>query len=199
MLREHTYDITAALAGVLARERDEHQGTLAIAQLGPMDQIVLAAIAHERSIFSKDALEQYAKHLGVEKVTARAVQGPVARLRDEQLVYQAARGVYRVNNSVLADQVRENTPQMADPKAAPLPTLATGPPVRTVSAAPGETYIGHILEVSDKTVVQNAAGTLVRHELADLAAGKHELLKPGTTVKIEYTDRLWRVTDAPRR
>jgi hypothetical protein len=42
--------------------------------------------------------------------------------------------------------------------------------------------------------VQNAGGTLIRHELADLALGKHELLKPGTTVKIEYIDRLWKVT-----
>jgi hypothetical protein len=118
MLRARTYDITAALAGALARERDEHERALSIAKLGPLDQIVLAAAAHARSLFSRSALEQYARHLGVEKVTAKAVQGALARLRDEQLIYQAARGTYRVNNSVLAGQLRESTPQMTDPKAA---------------------------------------------------------------------------------
>ena len=170
---------------------------LSIAKLGPLDQIVLAAVAHERSVFSRSTLEQYARHLGVEKVTAKAVQGALARLRDEQLIYQAARGTYRVNNSVLADQLRESTPQMADPKAVALPPLALGAAVRPVAAAPGHSYVGHVLEVSDQMVVQNSGGTFIRHDLANLITGKYELLKPGTSVKIEYTDVLWKVAAAP--
>jgi hypothetical protein len=193
MLRARAYDITAALAGALARERDEHERALSTAKLGPLDQIVLAAVAHERSVFSRSALEQYARHLGVEKVTVKAVQGAIARLRDEQLVYQAARGRYRVNNSVFADWLRESTPQMADPKAVPLPPLAPSAAVRPVAAIHGQTYVGHILEVSAQTVVQNSGGTLIRHEIPDLVAGKHELLQPGTSVKIEYTNHLWKV------
>src|SRR6202047_3541078 len=145
MLRAHTYDITAALAGALARERDEHERALSIAKLVPLDQIVLAAAAHARSLFSRSALEQYARHLGVEKVTPKAVQGSIARLRDEQLIYQAARGSYRVNNSVFADWLRESTPQMAESKAVPLATLASGASVRPLAAMPGQTYVGHIL------------------------------------------------------
>jgi hypothetical protein len=197
MLRARTYDITAALAGALARERDEHERALSIAKLGPLDQIVLAAVAHERSVFSRSALEQYARHLGVEKVTAKAVQGALARLRDEQLIYQAARGTYRVNNSVLAGQLRESTPQMTDPKAVALPPLALGAALRPVAATPGHSYVGHVLEVTDQMVVQNSGGTFIRHDLANLIAGKYELLKPGTSVKIEYTDVLWTVAAAP--
>jgi hypothetical protein len=197
MLRARTYDITAALAGALARERDEHERALSIAKLGPLDQIVLAAVAHERSVFSRSALEQYARHLGVEKVTAKAVQGALARLRDEQLIYQAARGTYRVNNSVLAGQLRESTPQMTDPKAVALPPLALGAALRPVAATPGHSYVGHVLEVTDQMVVQNSGGTFIRHDLANLIAGKYELLKPGTSVKIEYTDVLWKVAAAP--
>ena len=193
MLRARTYDITAALAGALARERDEHERALSIAKQGPLDQIVLAAVAYERSVFSRSALEQYAHHLGVEKVTAKAVQGALTRLRDEQLIYQPARGIYRVNNGVLADQLRESTPQMADPKAVALPPLALGAAVRPLAAAPGHSYVGHVLEVTDQMVVQNSGGTFIRHDLANLIAGKYELLKPGTSVKIEYTDALWKV------
>jgi hypothetical protein len=141
-------------------------------------------------------LEQYARHLGVEKVTPKAVQGSIARLRDEQLIYQAARGTYRVNNSVFADWLRESTPQMTDPKAVPLPTLAPGASVRPVAAMPGQMYVGHILEVSDQAVVQNSGGNLIRHELPYLVAGRHELLQPGTSVKIEYTNHLWKVVPA---
>jgi hypothetical protein len=36
----------------------------------------------------------------------------IARLREEQLIYQAKRGTYRLNNSVIADWLRENTPEM---------------------------------------------------------------------------------------
>ena len=37
----------------------------------------------------------------------------------------------------------------------------------------------------------------IRHDLANLIAGRYELLKPGTSVKIEYTDVLWKVAAAP--
>ena len=98
-----------------------------MAKLSPLDQIVLAAVAHERSVFAKLSLERYAACLGVEKVTPRAVQGAIARLRDEQLIYQLRRGTYRVNNSVFADWLRETMPQIAD--------LHTVPPV--TEFAPG--------------------------------------------------------------
>lgn len=196
MLRARAYDITAGLAGALTRERYEHERALSIAKLGPLDQIVLVAVAHERAVFSRNALEQYARHLGVEKVTPKAVQGSIARLRDEQLIYQAARGTYRVNNSVFADWLRESMPQMVDPKAVPLPALAPGASLRPVSAITGQIYVGHILEVSDQTVVQNSGGNLIRHELPNLMAGKLELLQPGTSVKIEYTNHLWKVAPA---
>jgi hypothetical protein len=69
--------------------------------------------------------------------------------------------------------------------------------VRPIAAAPGHSYVGHVLEVSDQRVVQNSGGTFIRHDLANLIAGKYELLKPGTSVKIEYTDALWKVAAAP--
>jgi hypothetical protein len=105
MLRARTYDITAALAGALARERDEHERALSIAKLGPLDQIVLAAVAHVRSVFSRSALDEYGGSEGRSFAPAR-----------------------------------------------------TRAAVQPVAAAPGHSYVGHVLEVTDQMVVQNSGG-----------------------------------------
>jgi hypothetical protein len=75
----------------------------------------------------------------------------------------------------------------------PRPTLAPAAFMQPIAAIPGQTYVGHILQVGDQMVVQNCGGTLIRHELPNLVAGQHELLKPGTSVMIEYTNYLWKV------
>lgn len=98
-----------------------------------------------------DEVQELAIHPDGASVAAAlraSMQRNYARLRDEQLIYQAARGTYRVNNSVLAEQLRESTPQMADPKAVALPPLALGAAVRPIAAAPGHSYVGHVLEVT---------------------------------------------------
>jgi hypothetical protein len=123
MLRTNTTDVATALATTIMRERDDHERALSMAKLSPLDQVVLAGVAHERAVFSKLALESYAAFLGVEKVTPRAVQGAIARLRDEQLIYQVRRGTYRVNNSVFADWLRERMPQMAGLETPPATDL----------------------------------------------------------------------------
>jgi len=112
MLRGGIYDLTVALAETLTREREEHERTLSLAQLSPLDRVVLAAVAHGLPLYSKATLELYASQLGVEKVTLKPVQGAITRLREERLVYQAGRGAYRINNSVLADWLLENAAEL---------------------------------------------------------------------------------------
>lgn len=81
---------------------------------------------------------------------------------------------------------------MADPKAA---ALASKGRVSGRASARPTLHWPH--PRSDQMVVQNAGGTLIRHEIVNLVAGKHGLLKPGTNVKIEYTDRFWTVITGP--
>ena len=109
MIRSKNYDLVSALAKLISQERLEHERTMVIAKLQPLDQAVLYLAALDRPLFSKEALEYCAQQLGVDKVTPRAVQGSVARLRDEELIWQVERGVYRVSSSLLADQLREKS------------------------------------------------------------------------------------------
>jgi hypothetical protein len=113
MLRVKDYNIPAAAAAVLSQERDEHEREWSLSTLGPLDQIVFALAAHERSLFSKDALLAYAQHLDVEAVSTKAAQNAIARLRDKELLFSTERGVYRVNNPAIAQQMRESTPHLA--------------------------------------------------------------------------------------
>ncbi|HAT31309.1 MAG TPA: hypothetical protein DCW29_10795 [Janthinobacterium sp.] len=98
-------DIGGVARRVLAESRDASGYAQRLLQMRPLDRAVMRAIIARAPLYNEDTRARLAQALGIEgePLTARQVQVAVERLLAEQIIYQAARGVYEIEDHQLAE------------------------------------------------------------------------------------------------
>ena len=128
MMRTNSYDLELVLAAALRNFALEHDHVSALRGLQPIDHAVLSVVAQERALFTEVTRTDIAAQLGIETVSKNSVQKSVGRLRDQNLVWQVERGVYRVSGDDLVEVVRDLVPNT------PATKVTLDKPVRAPSA-----------------------------------------------------------------
>jgi hypothetical protein len=107
MLRMENFDLPTHLAGALQNQAAEYVHLAALRGLRPLDHVVLTRIVNEEAVFTQEAFAELAATLGIDSVSTGAVQRSIARLRDENLIWQASRGVYRIMSDDIIALVKD--------------------------------------------------------------------------------------------
>jgi hypothetical protein len=107
MLRMENFDLPSHLAGALQNQATEYAHLAALRGLRPLDHVLLSKIVNEEAVFTQEACAEMAATLGIDNVSTGAVQKSIARLRDENLIWQASRGVYRIMSDDLIALVKD--------------------------------------------------------------------------------------------
>lgn len=100
-------DIMAIAEQVLAESRDASGYVQRLMELRPLDREVMRAVIERLPLYTEETRTRLALAVGVDgELTTRQVQIAVERLVAEQIIYQAGRGVYEIEDDQLADWLR---------------------------------------------------------------------------------------------
>ena len=110
-------DIAAVAQRVLEESREASGYAQRLMEMRPLDREVIRAIVARAPLYSDDTRSRLARAVGIEgePLSARQVQVAVERLLSEQIIYQAARGVYEIEDHQLAEWLM-SAPQMMMPE-----------------------------------------------------------------------------------
>ena len=97
-------DIGTVAQHVLAESRDASGYVQRLLDMRPLDRAVLRAILGRVPLYGEDTRRGLAEAVGIEgePLTTRQVQAAVERLVAEQIIFQAQRGVYEIEDEQLA-------------------------------------------------------------------------------------------------
>jgi uncharacterized protein YukE len=98
-------DIAAVAQRVLAESRDASGYLQRLLEMRPLDREVLRAVLARVPLYTEATRRRLAQTVGIdgEPLTTRQVQVAVERLLSEQIIYQAERGVYEIEDHQLAE------------------------------------------------------------------------------------------------
>ena len=101
-------DIIAIAQQVLAESRDASGYVQRLMEMRPLDREVMRAVIERAPLYTDDTRRRLALAVGIEgePLTTRQVQIAVERLVTEQIIYQAGRGVYEIEDDQLAEWLR---------------------------------------------------------------------------------------------
>jgi len=101
-------DIGSIAERVLAESRDASGYVQRLMEMRPLDREVLRAVTERVPLYTEQSRRRFALAVGIdgEPLTTRQVQIAVERLRAEQIIYQAERGVYEIEDDQLAEWLR---------------------------------------------------------------------------------------------
>lgn len=101
-------DIIAIAQQVLAESRDASGYVQRLMEMRPLDREVMRAVIERLPLYTDDTRRRLALAVGIEgePLTTRQVQIAVERLVSEQIIYQAGRGVYEIEDDQLAEWLR---------------------------------------------------------------------------------------------
>ncbi|MBC7684988.1 MAG: hypothetical protein H7176_07135 [Bdellovibrionales bacterium] len=101
-------DIIAIAQQVLAESRDASGYVQRLMEMRPLDREVMRAVIERLPLYTDDTRRRLALAVGIEgePLTTRQVQIAVERLVTEQIIYQAGRGVYEIEDDQLAEWLR---------------------------------------------------------------------------------------------
>ena len=101
-------DIIAVAQQVLAESRDASGYVQRLMEMRPLDREVMRAVIERLPLYTDDTRRRLALAVGIEEepLTTRQVQIAVERLVNEQIIYQAGRGVYEIEDDQLAEWLR---------------------------------------------------------------------------------------------
>lgn len=100
-------DILAIAQQVLAESRDASGYVQRLMEMRPLDREVMRAVIGRVPLYTEETRKALALAVGVEgELTTRQVQIAVERLVSEQIIYQAGRGVYEIEDDQLAEWLR---------------------------------------------------------------------------------------------
>ncbi|WP_426207660.1 hypothetical protein [Massilia sp. TWP1-3-3] len=93
---------------VLLESRDASGYVQRLMDMRPLDREVMRAVIARLPLYTEDTRRQLALAVGIEgePLTTRQVQIAVERLVAEQIIYQAGRGVYEIEDDQLAEWLR---------------------------------------------------------------------------------------------
>ena len=93
---------------VLLESRDASGYVQRLMEMRPLDREVMRAVIARLPLYTEDTRRQLALAVGIEgePLTTRQVQIAVERLVAEQIIYQAGRGVYEIEDDQLAEWLR---------------------------------------------------------------------------------------------
>lgn len=108
-------DIGAVAQRVLAESRDASGYMQRLMEMRPLDREVLRTVLAREPLYTDVTRRKLAQAVGIEgePLTTRQVQVAVERLLAEQIIYQAERGVYQVEDDQLAEWLAA-TPGLID-------------------------------------------------------------------------------------
>ena len=101
-------DIIAIAQQVLAESRDASGYVQRLMEMRPLDREVMRAVIERAALYTDETRRKLALAVGIEgePLTTRQVQIAVERLVTEQIIYQAGRGVYEIEDDQLAEWLR---------------------------------------------------------------------------------------------
>jgi hypothetical protein len=93
---------------VLLESRDASGYVQRLMDMRPLDREVMRAVIARLPLYTEETRRQLALAVGIEgeALTTRQVQIAVERLVAEQIIYQAGRGVYEIEDDQLAEWLR---------------------------------------------------------------------------------------------
>ncbi len=106
-------DIAGVAQGVLAEAREASGYAQRLMEMRPLDREVIRVIVARAPLYTDETRTRLALAIGLggEPLSARQVQVAVERLLAEQIIYQAARGVYEIEDHQLGEWLMA-APQM---------------------------------------------------------------------------------------
>lgn len=101
-------DILAIAQQVLLESRDASGYVQRLMEMRPLDREVMRAVIERAPLYTDETRRKLALAVGIEgePLTTRQVQIAVERLVTEQIIYQAGRGVYEIEDDQLAEWLR---------------------------------------------------------------------------------------------
>ena len=101
-------DIVMIAQQVLLESRDASGYVQRLMEMRPLDREVMRAVIERLPLYTDDTRRRLALAVGIEEepLTTRQVQIAVERLVNEQIIYQAGRGVYEIEDDQLAEWLR---------------------------------------------------------------------------------------------
>ena len=101
-------DIMAIAQQVLAESRDASGYVQRLMEMRPLDREVMRAVIARLPLYTDETRRKLALAVGIggEPLTTRQVQIAVERLVTEQIIYQAGRGLYEIEDDQLAEWLR---------------------------------------------------------------------------------------------
>lgn len=102
-------DILAIAQQVLLESRDASGYVQRLMEMRPLDREVMRAVIERAPLYTDETRRKLALAVGIEgePLTTRQVQIAVERLVTEQIIYQAGRGVYEIEDDQLAEWLRD--------------------------------------------------------------------------------------------
>ncbi|UUZ51331.1 hypothetical protein LP420_18815 [Massilia sp. B-10] len=109
-------DIMSISRQVLAESRDASGYVQRLMEMRPLDREVMRAVIGRVPLYTEETRRQLALAVGIEgePLTTRQVQIAVERLVTEQIIYQAGRGVYEIEDDQLAEWLRSEPELIAN-------------------------------------------------------------------------------------
>lgn len=109
-------DIMTISRQVLAESRDASGYVQRLMEMRPLDREVMRAVIGRVPLYTEETRRQLALAVGIEgePLTTRQVQIAVERLVTEQIIYQAGRGVYEIEDDQLAEWLRSEPELIAN-------------------------------------------------------------------------------------
>lgn len=98
-------DIVKVAQRVLTEARDASGYAQRLIEMRPLDREILRVVGERAALYTEATRNRLARAIGIEgdPLSARQVQAAVDRLVSEQLIYQAERGVYEIEDHQLAE------------------------------------------------------------------------------------------------
>lgn len=109
-------DIMTISKQVLAESRDASGYVQRLMEMRPLDREVMRAVIGRQPLYTEETRRMLALAVGIEEepLTTRQVQIAVERLVTEQIIYQAGRGVYEIEDDQLAEWLRSEPDLIAN-------------------------------------------------------------------------------------
>jgi len=109
-------DIMTISRQVLMESRDASGYVQRLMEMRPLDREVMRAVIGRVPLYTEETRRQLALAVGIEgePLTTRQVQIAVERLVTEQIIYQAGRGVYEIEDDQLAEWLRSSPELIAN-------------------------------------------------------------------------------------
>ena len=113
LMKSGGVDIERVARVVLAESRDASGYAQRLQQMRPLDREVIRAVVARTPLYTEATRRALAQAIGIdgEPLSARQVQVAVERLIAEQIIYQAERGVYQIEDDQLAEWL-QSTPDV---------------------------------------------------------------------------------------